>query len=224
MSIDLDAATVVAAGCLVTATIGVGAAAFAARSLAWAGTAGATPTVATDRGTPERAGEDRRARLAVASGSAAEVLAALAAGEADPADPEVRRRCVLAAARLRRLIAESDDVPDPLLHELRAAADVAERKGVPVELVAVGVPPDLPVEVRRRLVDPLVAALADARDRARLTVVARPDEVVVGLVTPDHDGPEATGPPGGTAQHGPVELLQERDGEIRWTQTRWRRT
>ncbi|MFC4146917.1 hypothetical protein ACFO0M_11730 [Micromonospora mangrovi] len=202
----------------------VGAAAIAALARDRAGTATAALAVETERGAAEQARTERRARLAVASGTAEEVLAALAAGDADPADPEVRRRCVLAAARLRRLIAESDDVPDPLLHELRAAADVAERKGVPIDLVAIGVPPELPVEVRRHLVDPLTAVLADARDGARLTVVAQPDEVVISLVTPDHDGPEATGPPAPADQHGPVELLEERDGEIRWTQTRWRRT
>ncbi|WP_089015956.1 hypothetical protein [Micromonospora inositola] len=201
----------------------VGAAAIAALARDRASTAAAAGAVAAERVAADRAREDRRARLALVSGTAEEVLAALAAGHADPADPEVRRRCVLAAARLRRLIAESDDVPDPLLHELRAAADLADRNGLPIELIAIGVPPDLPVEVRRRLADPLTAALADARRWARLTVVAGPDEVVVSLVSPDHDGPDATGPPGAD-EAGPVEHVHERDGEIRWTQTRWRRT
>jgi len=209
--------------------VGGGALAILARDRA--GTAAATLVVEAERVAAERARTERRARLALVSGTAEEVLAELAAGDADPADPEVRRRCVLAAARLRRLIAESDDVPDPLLHELRAAADLAERDGLPIELVAVGVPPELPVEVRRRLTDPLTTALADARGSARLTVVAGPDEVVVSLVTPDHDGPDTSGPPGTTSPpdtdgdgEGPVELEHERDGEIRWTQTRWRRT
>ncbi|MEU3456409.1 hypothetical protein ABZ671_22845 [Micromonospora sp. NPDC006766] len=207
----------------------VGGAALAALARNRAGTATATAAVEAERVAAEQARADRQARLGLVSGTAEEVLAALAAGDADPADPEVRRRCVLAAARLRRLIAESDDVPDPLLHELRAAADLAERNGLPIELVAVGAPPELPVEVRRRLADPVATALADARAWARLTVVAGPDEVVVSLVTPDQDGPDATGPPvgdGGAAGNGdaPVELEHERDGEIRWTQTRWRRT
>ncbi|SCE83875.1 hypothetical protein GA0074695_1510 [Micromonospora viridifaciens] len=208
----------------------VGGTALAALARDRADTAAATAAVETARVAAEQARAERQARLGLVSGAAEEVLAALAAGDADPADPEVRRRCVLAAARLRRLIAESDDVPDPLLHELRAAADLAERNGLPIELVAVGVPPDLPVEVRRRLADPLTAALADARGWARLTVVAGPDEVVASLVTPDHDGPGTTGPPGATGPpdtagdgNGPVELGHERDGEIRWTQTRWRR-
>ena len=64
------------------------------------------------------------------------------------------------------------------------------------------------------------AALAAAEGWARLTVVAGEDEVVVSLVTPDHDGPDEPA----TGGDGPVEHLHERDGEIRWTQTRWRRT
>ncbi|WP_373684021.1 hypothetical protein [Micromonospora solifontis] len=201
----------------------VGAAAIAALARGRARTAAAALAVQAERDAAERARRERQDRLALVSGTAEEVLSALATGDADPADPELRRRCVLAAARLRRLIAESDDVPDPLLHELRAAADLAERKGVPIELVAVGTPPELPVEVRRRLADPLTAALADARGTARLTVVAGPDEVVVSLVTPDHDGPDGTGPPIADTD-GPVEHVHERNGEIRWTQTRWRRT
>ncbi|WP_089158321.1 hypothetical protein [Micromonospora sp. NBS 11-29] len=198
-----------------------GAAALTALARDRAGTAAAALAVAAERAAAERARGERQARLALVSGTAEELLAALAAGDADPADPEVRRGAVLAAARLRRLIAESDDVPDPLLHELRAAADLAERNGLPIDLVTVGTPPELPVDVRRGLADPLTAALADARGWTRLTVVAGPDEVVVGLVTPDHDGPDGSAaPPTG---NGPVECRHERDGEIRWTQTRWRR-
>ncbi|MEV6801034.1 hypothetical protein AB0M91_22185 [Micromonospora rifamycinica] len=218
-----------------------------------AGTAAATLAVRAEQDAAERAWADRRSRLALVGGAAEQVLAELADGRADPADPFVQRRCVLAATRLRRLIAEADDVPDPLLHELRAAADLAERNGLPIELIAVGTPPPLPVEVRRRLADPLAAALADATGWARLTVVAGPDEVAVSLVAPDVAGPGANRPgadgpgadepgadepgadkPGASAgttepstapagDDEQVEHLHERDGEIRWTQTRWRR-
>jgi hypothetical protein len=179
--------------------------------------------MAAERDAAERGLRERRDRLALVSSTAGRVLGELAAGQADPDDPEVQRRCVLAAARLRRLIAESDDVPDPLLHELRAAADLAERGGLPIDLVSIGTPPPLPVEIRRRLADPLTGVLADARDWARLTVVSGPDEVVVSLVTPDREGPDATGPPPGEHDDGQVEHLYERDGSIRWAQTQWRR-
>ncbi|MFC3500939.1 hypothetical protein ACFOOK_08190 [Micromonospora krabiensis] len=201
----------------------VGGAAIAALARERAATAAASHAVAAERDAAEQARRDRRDRLALVSGTAETVLAELADGRADPTDPEVQRRAMLAAARLRRLIAESDDVPDPLLHELRAAADVAERTGLPIELVTVGTPPPLPVSIRRRLADPFAALLADARGWARLTVVAGPDEVVVSLVTPDRDGPDATGPPAGPGGDGQVQWVYERDGEIRWAQTRWRR-
>ncbi|MGC4771075.1 hypothetical protein ACLQ25_19140 [Micromonospora sp. DT44] len=185
-----------------------------------AAAAAAMHTIAAERAAAEQGRQERRDRLALVGAAAGRVLGELATGEADPADPEVQSRCVLAAARLRRLIAESDDVPDPLLHELRAAVDLAERNGLPIDLVAIGNPPPLPVEIRRRLADPLTSLLADARGWARLTVVFGPDEVVVSLVTPDREGPDATGPPT-EHQDGPVQHLYERDGDIRWAQTRW---
>ena len=194
--------------------------------LAGAGTRRSLGRRPSDGGASGRRGagpRDRRDRLALVSSAAGRVLGELAAGQADPNDPEVQRRSVLAAARLRRLIAESDDVPDPLLHELRAAADLAERNGLPIDLVTIGTPPPLPVEIRRRLADPLTGTLADAEGWARLTVVSGPDEVVVSLVTPDREGPEATGPPPGEYDDGQVQHLYERDGNIRWAQTRWQR-
>ncbi|MEU7591232.1 hypothetical protein AB0A95_33670 [Micromonospora sp. NPDC049230] len=183
----------------------------------------AAHTLAAERAAAERGLRERRDRLTLVSSAAGRVLGELAAGQVDPDDPEVQRRCVLAAARLRRLIAESDDVPDPLLHELRAAADLAERNGLPIDLVTIGTPPPLPVEIRRRLAEPLTGVLADARGWARLTVVSGPEEVVVSLVTPDREGPEATGPPSGEHDDGQVAHLYERDGSIRWAQTQWRR-
>ncbi|WP_240742260.1 hypothetical protein [Micromonospora zingiberis] len=187
-----------------------------------AANAAAANAMSAEREAAERARGERRGRLALASDAATEVLTELAQGRADPSDPDVQRRCVRAAGRLRRLIAESDDVPHPLLHELRAAADLAERNGLPIDLVTIGTPPPLPVQIRRSLADPLTATLADARDWARLTIVAGPDEVVVSLVTPDRAGPDAIGPPTEQGEE-QVEHLYERDGEIRWTQTRWRR-
>lgn len=182
-------------------------------------TATARAALDAERVAAQRAQADRQERLALVSRTAGAVLGELADGRADPTDPAVQRRCALEAARLRRLIAESDDVPDPLLHELRAAVDIAERNGLPVELVAVGTLPTLPVHVRRRLAEPLTTTLAAARRSARLTVVAQPDEVVVSLVTSatGADGPAVPGDPTGE-----VEYVYERDGDQVWAQTRWR--
>ncbi|WP_205809176.1 hypothetical protein [Micromonospora sp. HNM0581] len=199
-----------------------GAMALAALSRQRAATAATANAMVAEREAAEQARQERGKRLGLVSRAASEVLTELARGRVDPADPQVQRRCMHAAARLRRLIAESDDVPHPLLHELRAAADLAERNGLPIDLVTIGTPPPLPVGVRRNLADPLTAGLADARDWARLTVVSSPDEVVVSLVTPDGEGPDTTGPTG-DEDDGQVEHLYERDGKIRWTQTRWHR-
>jgi hypothetical protein len=186
-----------------------------------AGTAAARAALEAERVAARQAQADRRDRLSVVSETAGAVLAELADGRADPTDPVVQRRCALEAARLRRLIAESDDVPDPLLHELRASVDIAERNGLPVELVAVGTLPPLPVDVRRRLAEPLTATLAAARQWARLTVVAQPEEVIVSLITPG----TATDPAGTAPSRmddGEVEYVYERDEELVWAQTRWR--
>jgi hypothetical protein len=163
---------------------------------------------------------ERQDRLGLVSEAAGALLDDLANGRADPADLDVQRACALAAARLRRLIAESDDVPDALLHELRACVDVAERQGVPVDLIAVGELPHLDVAIRRRLAEPLAATLATARHWARVTVVAQPDEVVVSLTTPATAGPakESHSWP----MDGVVDYWYERDEELVWTQTRWR--
>ena len=78
-------------------------------------------------------------------------------------------------------------------------------------------------ELRRRLAEPLTATLATARQWARLTVVAQPDEVVVSVVTPS-TGPDPAGPAATGTDNGEVEYVYERDGDQVWAQTRWRAT
>ena len=80
----------------------------------------------------------RHARWLALQESAVPLVAELAAGTADPGDAQVRVRCAVQAARLRRLLAEGDEVPGPLVHELHASADVAERRGVAVEIETAG--------------------------------------------------------------------------------------
>ncbi|MGH3914123.1 MAG: hypothetical protein ACRDTC_12065 [Pseudonocardiaceae bacterium] len=111
-----------------------------------------------------------------------ELLAGLAEGRLDPGDAQVRRRCAIESARLRRLFAETDDVADPILHELRACADTAERRNVTVDLVAFGEMPQLPVEIRRALLDAPLVALSTTASRARVTVISHPDEVVLSVL------------------------------------------
>ncbi|MBF9132779.1 hypothetical protein I0C86_28050 [Plantactinospora sp. S1510] len=193
--------------------------------------AAARTAIETERAAAGRVHRARRDRLAALDRTAGAILVELAEGRADPADPVVQRRCALEASRLRRLIAESDDVPDPLLHELRACVDVVERNGVPVDFVAVGTLPALPVEIRRQLAEPLTTTLAAATRWARLTVVGQPEEVVVSLTTagtsamapePASGVGDTIGRPGGDPSGGRIEYVYEENEELVWVQTRWR--
>jgi hypothetical protein len=148
------------------------------------------------------------------------LLTGLASGELDPADRATQRRCAVEASRLRRLFAESDDVPDPLLHELRACADLAYARGVLVDLQVVGRLPELPRSVRRALTEAPLHALAGAQRHARVTVVGRTDEVAVSVVA-DGRPPEAAdlaGPPGSG-----VTVTVQEGHDRRWIEARWQR-
>ncbi|MGC0376701.1 hypothetical protein [Streptomyces sp. SAI-229] len=131
---------------------------------------------------------DQRARYRDLDTTVLPLIAGLADGSLDPREESVRRRCALEAARLRRLFAEHDYAADPLVHELRACIDVAERNGVSVHLAVRGDPVEVPRPVRQALTEPVLAALAAARRTARTTVVRGAGQVRVGVVI---DRPEA---------------------------------
>lgn len=144
------------------------------------------------------------------------LLRGLAERQLDPGDPVVRQRAAVEAARLRRLFVETDDTPHPLLHELRACADVAERRGVRVALLSYGDLPELPASVRRELADGALLVLAAAATRARVTVVTSPEEVVVSVVA---DAPPETlvEPPGPLT----VSSTYDQEEDQLWWETRW---
>ncbi|WP_336211071.1 hypothetical protein [Nonomuraea sp. LPB2021202275-12-8] len=146
------------------------------------------------------------------------LLEGLADGSLDPEDPQVQRRCAIEAARMRRLFAEADSVADPLLHELRHCADVADRKGVAVELDARGRWPVPPVAVRRDLTEAVLTVLATAASRARVTVVGGEDLVSVSVVA-DCDEVTASNPVSAGVQ---VDALRH-DGMV-WMEARWQPT
>lgn len=110
------------------------------------------------------------------------LLADLADGVLDPRDGDTRRRCALAATQLRRLFAENDEVPDPLVHEVTACVDVAERRGVDVSLAVSGAAVAVPSDVRRELTGPVAATLSAALGRARVSVLRTDEEVRVAVV------------------------------------------
>lgn len=158
---------------------------------------------------------DRLARWAALHETAGPLLRGLAAGTADPADPDIRRACAVEAARLRRLMAESDDSPGPLVHELHACADVAEQRGVAVDIEAVGTLPGVPAHVRRVITDTAIAVLTTARSQARVTLTALAEGVAVSLVADCPDRPALPAAAGG------IILEQERDQHNLWVEARW---
>jgi hypothetical protein len=158
----------------------------------------------------------RRSRYETITGTVTHLLEGLATGQLDLSEPAKRQEVAVAITRLRRYLVESDDVPDPLWHELRACADAAERRGIAVDLVApVGPIPRLPVDVRRALTEPVIAALAATAARARITVIAAADQVAVAILA---DALLVLPVP---SLHEAVECSLDADGELLWVQARW---
>jgi hypothetical protein len=193
-----------------------------------AGAAAEQAAAAREREVAEQLHACRQERYELVRASVAPLLAGLAAGDLDPGTHRVQHDCAVAASRLRRLFAESDDVPDPLLHELRACADIADRRGVLVDLQVLGTLPVLATALRRALVEAPLRALAGARREARITVVARADEVAVSVVAdrPHETASPARGVAGGGEEPGTAESvtvrIQEGDDQ-QWVEARWRR-
>lgn len=154
-------------------------------------------------------------RFAELSTTAVPLLEGLADGSLVPSDPGVRCRAAVEAARMRRLFAEIDDVENPLLHELRHCADIADRKGVEVELDARGRWPEPPVPVRRDLTDAALTVLATAGSWARVTVVGGDDLVSVSVVA---DCGELALPPPRTPG---VQVETVGSGATTWMEARW---
>jgi len=157
----------------------------------------------------------RQARWLTLQESAVPLIAELAAGTADPGDPQVRIRCAVQAARLRRLMAEGDEVPGSLVHELHASADVAERRGVTVEIETAGALPQVPGPARRVITDAAIAILTAARSQARITLAAVAAGIAVSFVT--DTGAVVSLPAAG---HG-VAIEQQHDGGMLWAEARW---
>ena len=158
----------------------------------------------------------RRARWLTLQESAVPLIAELAAGTADPGDAQVRIRCAVQAARLRRLLAEGDEVPGSLVHELHASADVAERRGVAVEIETAGVLPQVPGPARRVITDAAIAILTAARSRTRITLATVTAGIAVSFVA---DTNTSVGLP--AAADG-VAIEQQQDGRMLWAEARWK--
>jgi hypothetical protein len=147
--------------------------------------------------------------------TAVPLVAELASGRADPGDPEVRVLCAVQAAKLRRLLAEGDEVPGSLVHELHASADMAERRGIAVEIETAGELPQLPAPARRVITDAAIAIMTAARSHARITLAAVAAGIAVSFVA---DTGAIVWLPG--AGEG-VAIEQQQDGGMLWAEARW---
>ncbi len=157
----------------------------------------------------------RQVRWLTLQESAVPLVAELAAGTADPGDPQVRIRCAVQASRLRRLLAEGDEVPGSLVHEQHACADVAERRGIAVEIETAGPPPQLPGPARRVITDAAIAILTAARSQARITLATVATGVAVSFVA--DTGAVVPLPAAGEG----VGIEQQQDGGMLWAEARW---
>lgn len=146
------------------------------------------------------------------------LLAGLADGVLDPRAEDVRRRCAVEAARMRRLLSQGHDdgATDRLAHELGAIIDVAERHGASVHLSVRGTPRAVPEHVRRGLLAPISEVLVTARSKARVTVLHGPDQVRVSARC------AAPALPVTPPEEGEVSLVESvADGQV-WLETSWR--
>ena len=157
----------------------------------------------------------RHARWLALQESAVPLVAELAAGTANPGDAEVRIRCAVQAARLRRLLAEGDEVPGSLVHELHASADVAERRGVAIEIETAGPLPQVPGPARRVITDAAIAILTSARSQARITLAVVAAGIAVSFVA--DTGAVVGLPPAGEG----VAIEHQQDGGMFWAEARW---
>ncbi len=157
----------------------------------------------------------RHARWLALQESAVPLVAELAAGTADPGDAQVRVRCAVQAARLRRLLAEGDEVPGPLVHELQASADVAERRGVAVEIETAGPLPQVPGPARRVITDAAIAILTAAHSKARITLATVTAGIAVSFVADAGVVVRLPAPGEGVA------IEQQQDGGMLWAEARW---
>jgi hypothetical protein len=157
----------------------------------------------------------RHARWLGLQESAVPLVAELAEGTADPGDPEVRVRCAVQAARLRRLLAESDEVPGSLVHELHASADVAERRGVAVEIETAGPLPQVPGPARRIITDAAIAILIAARSQTRITLATVAAGIAVSFVA--DTSAVVLLPAAGEG----VAIEHQQDGGMLWAEARW---
>ncbi|MCT2586731.1 hypothetical protein [Actinophytocola gossypii] len=211
---DLVVVCTIALGC----ELPVLAVAMAVRRIAAtaADAAGQVERVRTAEAIAEQVHADRVLRYTDTTTTIVPLLTGLTTGTAN-LDDGTRARYALAAARLRRLFAEHDEVPDPLLHELGACLDLAERNGVEVYLATCGEYPTPPLAVRRELTEPALRLVARADSEARVVVLGTPGRVAVSVLA---DDPNAESEPL-TGNDVGVSVTRLVDGPRVWVEATW---
>lgn len=185
-------------------------------------TAVAEEQLRTSERVAEQLHSDRQARYADLAVTTGPLLAGIASGQLNPADLGVQRACAVEASRMRRLFAESDDVADPLEHEIHACVDVAERQGTAVQMSTRGALPALQRAERRALTEPVIAALAGARSTARVTVTSDPTgAVTLSVVTDGAGNGELELPIDGDGLGGRIRVSRLISGERLWVEVTW---
>lgn len=216
-----DVPTIVNLLLVTTGAIGfqtmLGAAGGALRGVASAAVAAAARNarLATAEDIARQLHADRGRRYDDLRGTVLPLLRTLANGTAAPGDRGVQRRAAQEAARLRRLFAEDDDLPDLLLNELTPVIAMAERRGVVVQQSLLGSRPPAPLAVRRVLLDALTCVLARAEGTARVTVTGTVDTLTLGVVAYAPGAPLVDRSVDGVRISSVVE-----EGRV-WTQARW---
>ncbi|MGF7233490.1 MAG: hypothetical protein ACQSGP_00810 [Frankia sp.] len=142
----------------------------ALRSTARAGAAAAEAEIAlaTAQSAQAAVRAGRRATLDVLEARTLPLVRSLAEGRLDPLDADVRARCGVEAASLRRLLTGAT-ATTATLGRLPAAVEEAERHGVRIEFQVVGDLATVPEPVRAKLERPILALL-ESLDRGSVLV------------------------------------------------------
>ncbi|MFG1889441.1 hypothetical protein ACGFIR_16415 [Micromonospora sp. NPDC049051] len=164
---------------------------------------------------------DRRLRYADLATTSIPLLADLTTGSVNLGDERARSAYAVAAARLRRLFAEHDEAADPLLHELRACLDPAERHGVAIYLGTCGERPTPPLAVRRALTEPVLRILPNVTSEMRVTVLGSATGVTVSLLADADASDPADSDPAGGAVHSGVTVTRLVHGAKVWVEATW---
>ena len=106
-------------------------------------------------------------------------------------------------------------MPGSLLHELHASADVAELRGIAVEIETAGTLPPVPAPARRVITDAAITILTAARSQARITLATVTVGIAVSFVA--DTGSVVLLP---AADQG-VAIEHQQDGGMFWAEARW---